>query len=59
MEDNEELLHRYTVLCMELQEEYLKEEQDFEKQKILNNKCAVLKKKLLKKLSEKKAVKLR
>jgi len=42
-----ELLHRYTVLSMQLQEAFLAKDQDFEKQKILNEEFVFLKRNIL------------
>lgn len=44
---NEELLNRYTALAMELQEEYLKRVQDFNKQRDLQSQYSFLRKELL------------
>ncbi len=43
----EELLNEYTVLVMELQEEYLKRPQDFKKQKALEAQYSLLREELL------------
>lgn len=44
---NKELLSRYTATVMELQEEYLKERQDFNRQKDLEANYSLLRKELL------------
>lgn len=51
---NEQILERYTVLAMELQEEYLKKPQDFRKQKVLNDEHIRLKQEILKRMGENK-----
>ncbi len=45
--NNKELLNKYTALCMQLQEEYLKEKQDFVKQKQLEVEYKELRNKIL------------
>ena len=50
MEDIE-LLNEYTSLAMQLQEEYLKEKQDFKRQKTLNDKFVVLKNEIRKRMA--------
>jgi len=47
---NEALLHRYTVLSMQLQEEFLKNHQDFEKQKILNDEYVCMRKEIMRRM---------
>lgn len=44
---NKELLDRYTAIVMELQEEYLKRPQDFNRQKELQDNYSLLRKELL------------
>jgi len=44
---NEELLSKYTALVMELQEEYLKRPQDFNRQKELEAQYSLLRRELL------------
>lgn len=44
---NEELLNRYIALAMELQEEYLKRPQDFNRQRDLQSQYSLLRKELL------------
>lgn len=47
---NKELLNKYTALAMELQEEYLKPVQDFNKQRVLHEEFTELKQELLKRM---------
>lgn len=49
---NEELLNQYTALVTELQEEYLKRVQDFNKQRDLQNQYSLLRKELLSRMEE-------
>lgn len=44
---DKELLHKYTILSMQLQEEFLKHKQNFEYQKKLNNEFIALQKDIL------------
>lgn len=48
---NEELLNKYTALAMELQEEYLKPVQDFNKQRELQSQFSSLKREIIKRMS--------
>lgn len=50
---NKELLSRYTATVMELQEEYLKERQDFNRQKDLEENYSLLRKELLSRMEAK------
>lgn len=47
---NNDLLNRYTALAMELQEEYLKKPQDFNRQRVLNEEFVELKRELSERL---------
>lgn len=47
---NEELLNKYTALAMELQEEYLKPVQDFNKQRELQSQFSSLKEEIRKRM---------
>lgn len=49
--DDKELLNKYTALCMQMQEEYLKEKQDFKYQKTLENDYMTLRNEILKKMT--------
>lgn len=49
--DDKELLNKYTALCMQLQEEYLKEKQDFKYQKTLGNDYMTLRNEILKRMT--------
>ena len=51
---NKDLLNRYTALAMELQEEYLKPVQDFNKQRDLQKEFSSLKREILSKLENSK-----
>lgn len=50
--NNEDLLNKYTDLCMQIQEEYLKEKQDFEYQKILDTELITLKSEIRKRMAD-------
>lgn len=48
--NDKELLNKYTALSMQLQEEYLKEKQDFKFQENLNNEFVLLKQEILERM---------
>lgn len=47
---NEELLNKYTALAMEMQEEYLKKPQDFNKRRELQSQYSSLKREIIKRM---------
>lgn len=51
---SKEVLERYTILSMRMQEEYLNKPQDFGKQKMLNDEFVKLKQEILKRMGENK-----
>lgn len=51
--DNKEILEKLIALSMQLQEEFLKEKQDFEKQRLLNAEFVTLKREVLSKMGNK------
>ena len=50
--ENKALLAQYTALCMELQEEYLKRPQDFDKQRAMENEFKEMKHEILRRMGD-------